>query len=683
MLMDTDSMNHVVLQGEEFSPSHSDSLIEHSLCVDAGELVENVYQSFQYKYDQEFVAVVDQGKLLGLVGRGHLGFLLGSRYGFGLYARHAVALHMIESHSSFCEGTPLLEILKVALSRDNATFYNDVIITDRQDIYVGLVSMKKLVRLQSQLIHEQFQLAETQRRSLEIKNSQLFQSVHELKQSQGKLGILFENSALGVALLNARGEIESCNSRTQSLLGITTDHGHHLDLASLVPLRMRRDFLDQLHRHESGAHDCVNLQSEFILELPVHGPRLFRMFSSWINETGQICVLLDDITEQRLLERRVAQEERSILLESLAGGIAHEINNKLSPILGYTELLLERTTAAGMTDLGDYCKIIRDCATESSKIIGQLLQLTRPPNSEKSICDLCEISHAAVAIVKFQLRKVDVEVIFDFAESKLSLIADPSQLKQVLINLLINASHAVEKSPVRQIRISARIVADSLLWTITDTGHGIRPEHLRRIFDPFFSTKGPSTGTGLGLSVCLSIIEQHKGSIDIKSEVNLGTQFLITLPRVEAKDIPTILQETAPAYSDNLALRSRVLVVDDEEFITSLIHETLRTELRCHVERASNGLKAIELLQTTDFDLIISDVRMAGMDGFALLDWVQANLPALLPHFFFITGDAGSADLNQKLETLGVEVLRKPFKMARLLTISARLLRRPPEDKRT
>lgn len=655
------------------------SLIEHTLCVSIEQTVEAVYESFQKDHEREFVGVVNKGLFVGLVGRGQLGFLLGSRYGFALYARHPIAQHLIEKHSSFQQGTPILDILKIVLSRDESTFYDDVAMLDGTRRFLGLVSVQKLVRLQSQLINDQINLAESQKQSLESKNSQLFRSLHQLKQSQGTLGILFENSALGVALVNSRGEIESCNFHAQSLLGIQSAIGNDItiNLTGLVLPKMRAEFTDQLQRHETAWQDRSHQQGEFMLELPNHGPRLFRMFTNWISETGQVCILLDDITEQRLLERRVAQEERSFLLESLAGGIAHEINNKLSPILGYTELLMERTTEMGASELTNYLSIIRDCATESSKIIGQLLQLSRPANAEKSLCDLSEICEQAAAIVKFQLRKVDAEVVLDFSGQKLGIVADAPQLKQVLINLLINAAHAVEGRDTRKITIAGEIVGMNLKLTVSDTGYGISKEHLKRIYDPFFTTKAPNHGTGLGLSVCFTIIEQHNGHLDIKSEVGEGTQITILLPRGAESKVAKSASPQVDGVAFVVAGRPRVLVVDDEDFVTSLIQESLRTHLNCHVERASNGLKAIEILHVSTFDLIISDVRMGGLDGFGLLEWVRKERPDMVSHFFLITGDAGSADLNHKMENLGVQILRKPFRMAQLLEMSSRLIRNP------
>ncbi len=281
--------------------------------------------------------------------------------------------------------TPLLEVFEVALSRHGDYFYDDVVLVDEAGSFLGMIPVQTLVRLQTQMIAEQVRLAEKQQLELREKNQQLFRNINELRQSRGRYEILFENSALGVMLLDRHGVIETCNQRLERLLGIeaTLAHPGQLNLPDLILAGERERFLHLLRGLEMLPAAAAPNSGEFTLSLPGRGPRLFKFFLSWIQETGQICALLDDITEQRVLERRMQQKEKSALLESLVGGIAHEINNKLSPIIGYADLLSNEVRQLHTTaDLEHYCLIIRDSALESAKIIRQLLQLSRPHKVE-------------------------------------------------------------------------------------------------------------------------------------------------------------------------------------------------------------------------------------------------------------------------------------------------------------
>ncbi len=205
-----------------------------------------------------------------------------------------------------------------------------------------------------------------------------------------------------MALLSPSGEIETCNQHAGSLLGIAAG-GEHAPLLEFLEPASRREFLLILQQHEKHNSDKLNSQTEFRLNLKERGRRLFRFFTSWIKETSQVCVLLDDITDQRKLELKAAQEERSATLDTLAGGVAHEINNKLAPILGFSELLLAEARRTGKSsETVQYCSIIRECAIDSSKIISQLLQISRPPAAEKQCCDLRELAEQVVAILRFR-----------------------------------------------------------------------------------------------------------------------------------------------------------------------------------------------------------------------------------------------------------------------------------------
>ena len=646
-------------------------LVEHRIAVAATESVAAVYERFKTE-PHEFFGVTVGDRMVGMVSRGQVGFLLGARFGLAIVGRQPIQQNMLLHPLRIRRGTAILKVFEAALSRQGDSFHDDVALVDAEENYLGMIPIETLVHLQSQMITEQIRLTESQRRELQEKNQQLFRNIHELRQSRGRYDILFENSALGVALLDRHGNIETCNERLEGLLGValSPERAAGVSLKELIAPGEQSRFSQLLLGLEILSVAAAPNQGDFTLLLPGRGPRIFKFHLNWIQETGQICALLDDITEQRVLERRLQQKEKAALLESLVGGIAHEINNKLSPIIGFAELLSDQARRLNSTgDIENYCLIIRDSAMESAKIIRQLLQLSRPHKVEVSRCDLKQIVSETIELLRFRLRNVDCQVDLSLPADDCHLMADATQIKQVVMNLILNAADALENSPNRQLNLRVVSSGKHFHLIVADTGCGIKPEHLGRIFDPFFTTKTPDRGSGLGLSVCFSIVKQHHGEISVDSNYGEGTTFKVTLPVGQIAARPAPVPAPPVSGEDFTFHQTRVLIVDDEEFVTGLIHEALRQKLKCQVDKAEDGQEAIQRVNETRYDLIISDVRMPNLDGFGLLDWLRAHHPNRVSNFMFITGDPGSVELNQKLEDSGVTVLHKPFDIETLVQI--------------
>jgi len=238
------------------------------------------------------------------------------------------------------------------------------------------------------------------------------------------------------------------------------------------------------------------------------------------------------------------------------------------------------------------------------------------------------------------------------------------------MNLLINAIDAMEHASTRNLRVSIHDEKDMALIVVSDTGHGIKTENLNRIFNPFFTTKAPDRGTGLGLCVCLSIVRQHRGEIAVDSTIGVGTRFQIRLPQASAErtaGAPRGAPDCSLPVPAPLQERLRVMIVDDEQYVTALIQETLRLAMGWQVVRMHNGRHAIELLEHETFDMLISDVRMPEIDGLALYRWIREHRPTLAACMLFVTGDAGNAELTRALHDLGRPVLYKPFNVATLI----------------
>jgi signal transduction histidine kinase/CheY-like chemotaxis protein len=557
-------------------------------------------------------------------------------------------------------------VLERALSRTGQEFHEDLPVVANDGSLLGIMPMPVLVRLQNEIIVEQTRRGEEQRHALQNSDLQLFRSQQRLRQSEGRFGILFENSPLGFALLDPAGSVEACNRRFTEILGLPPG-GEMPSLEACVTPKQRNALATLLRGFETSLEGGASRTMELRIEPVTFEQRLTRCDFHWIPQTGQISLAMQDITGQRRLEQRVQQKEKSALLDSLAGGIAHELNNKLLPVLGYAELLHLRVGAN--PELRQFSQIIQQSTVEAAELVTQLLQLSRPPALEPRECELGTIVQEAIGILRFRLREAGCQPIIQDASGPLLLQADPAQLKQVIVNLCLNALDAMRQSDRTILRVALSLEGGCACLRIRDSGHGISPENLARIFDPFFTTKNVQQGTGLGLSVCFSIVQQHGGTIEVESSGPDGTVFALCLP---LSSNPAQLMATGAKCAElsagfQLPGMPVVLVVDDEEFITSLVHEALRSHLGCQVVRAATAEEGLEKLANTHCDLVISDVRLPGKNGLEFYAIVQERWPRLRERFFFITGDAGSRELTGILEATRRPVLRKPFNMEMLV----------------
>ncbi len=649
-------------------------LIAHRLRFEGGMTVGAVYDQMQARTD-EYFGVVRAGRYLGLISKAQIGLKLSGRFGYALYARQPIAQHLLAEPVVVAPGEMLLAVLERALNRTGAQFHHDLPVVEAQGALAGILAMPVLVRLQKEIIAVQARRAEEQRFALQHRDLQLFSSTERLLQSEGRFGILFENSPLGFALLGAGGRIEACNQRFAEFIGLQPG----MDLPSLeacVTPKQRLALAALLRAFESNLEGEAPRTMELRIEPVTAEPRLTRCDFHWIPQTGQISLAMQDITAQRRLEQRLQQKEKSALLDSLAGGIAHELNNKLLPVLGYAELLNLR--AGANAELRQFSEIIQQSAVEASELVSQLLQLSRPPALEPRECEFGAIVQAAIGILRFRLREAGCDPIVQGVAEPLILQGDPAQLKQVLVNLCLNALDAMRGRPRPLLRLTLAVEGGGVCLRIRDAGHGIPPEHLARIFDPFFTTKSVQQGTGLGLSVCFSIIQQHGGTIEVESTGPDGTVFALCLPLAGHPGQITASCE-APAREPALLLPGApaILVVDDEEFITCLVHEALRSQLGCRVQRAASAEEGLRIMEATPFDLVISDVRLPGRNGLDFYATVKDRWPGLGERFFFITGDAGGRELTGALEATQRPVLRKPFSMEVLTRQVHALLREP------
>ncbi len=629
-----------------------ESIVHHRLAIPHDLPMEEVHDVFR-QHDFDFLALVRDEQVTGLCSRGRLGNLLGSRYGFALYCRSPAHLAQVDAPMVFRRDTPVREILDRALARSGTSFYEDVALVDGELHLLGLIPVESLAQLQSRLVAEQLEALRCQNLAL--------------RQAEGLTRGLFESNALGVALLDAHGVVQAHNRRLTELLNLA--EGVEVPtLASWIGERGRILFEPVLRQHEREGRASVT--AEYSVVVPGRGIRLFRFYTGWIGEMGRICACIDDITQQRANERHLQRQEKQRLLDTLVGGIAHELNNKLTPVLGFAEML-----AAGGEQSPQVAGYIAKSATEAGNIIRQLLQLSKPEAADTRTIDLRQVVDESLVMLKFKLRESGAEVRVSAPSGRVAVMADPGQLKQVVINLALNALQAMEDAPAPVLEIEVILRGEQAFVRVADNGSGISPEIIGRIFDPFFTTKGPDRGSGLGLSVSYSIVQQCGGDIAVESEPGGGACFTVSLPvatetaepRPEPAGVPLPGSASRPSGQ-------RVLIVEDEEVVSKLIQEVLRSFFGCDVDLAGNGAEALGRAETGDYALIVSDLRMPQMSGTEFYLRLRDQRPDLARCLVFVTGHAGDKSLEQQIVGWNVPIVPKPFTPRRLVEACASIL---------
>lgn len=360
--------------------------------------------------------------------------------------------------------------------------------------------------------------------------------------------------------------------------------------------------------------------------------------------------------ERRRAEEALRQSEKLATMGQLLAGVAHELNNPLTVILGFAGLLGPRLAG---TDLEGPSRQITAAAERCARIVANFLALARKRSLERKRVALNEVVSGAVELLAYPLKVDGITVELDLEGDLPILWADPHQLQQVLVNLLTNAHHALRQSAVRRLTISTRHdhAARRLVLRVADTGPGIPAEVQARIFEPFFTTKPVGEGTGLGLSLCQSIVESHGGAIRVSGSPGTGTVFTVELP-VEAAGHPAGSAAADPAGP--VTPGRRVLVVDDEPGVAEALASLLADDGHL-AETAADGRAALALLERAAWDVVISDIRMPGLDGPALYGEVMRRPAHRAPAFVFMTGDLLGAETREFLERAGVPCLRKPF----------------------
>jgi PAS domain S-box-containing protein len=503
----------------------------------------------------------------------------------------------------------------------------------------------------------------------------------QVQQSEERFRSVAESATDAIILADSSGAIISWNPSAQTLFGYAPDEIVGQPITLLMPERCRGACMnglkrvvatEQLHlaRKPVELHGLTKDGREFPIELSL---------SSWRTAAGAFfSVIIRDITERKQTEKELQQQreatyqaEKLATMGQLLAGVAHELNNPLTVVLGHA-FLLQQDASSGRP--AAYTQEIMQAANRCVRIVRNFLSLARQHPIERSQTHLNQVVQEAVELLAYQLRVDTVEVHLHLADDLPPLWADPHQLHQVVVNLITNAHQAMrETATPRHLTLTTQYnpVQHRVCLEVADTGPGIPPEIQARIFEPFFTTKPPGVGTGLGLSLCRGMIEGHGGSIEVESPPGQSTVFRVELP-VEAPPA-TVLPPPTSEILPPLQGKS-ILVVDDEPQIADVLVQTLSNDGQ-HVETATDGVMALDKLQRHTYDLILSDLRMPAMDGPGLYREAERHYPGLERRIIFLTGDTMSSQTRAFLEQTRVPCLPKPFSLQEVRQVVQRVLR--------
>ena len=354
------------------------------------------------------------------------------------------------------------------------------------------------------------------------------------------------------------------------------------------------------------------------------------------------------------------QREKLAAMGSLLASVAHELNNPLAIILLQAEVLQEEIARG---PLAESVAEISQAATRCERLVRQFLTLTCQHAPERVAVGLNALLTDTLELLAPAFRVDTIAVELHLAPDLPSLWADPHQLQQVLVNLLTNAQQALRDVVAsRQLMLTTHYDAacTQITLEVADNGPGMLPQVQARIFEPFFTTKPPGVGTGLGLPLCLGIIEGHGGTMQVRSVPGHGTTFQVVLPVAEVLETPP----TMPALHKLSPVRGQtILLVEDEPGIASGLTLLLRRDGHT-VDTAANGQQALARLQGRVYDLILSDMRMPELDGPGLYRALEQQYPALCRRFMFLTGDTLSPETLAFCAQTEVPRLTKPFDAA-------------------
>ena len=478
----------------------------------------------------------------------------------------------------------------------------------------------------------------------------------------------------------------AANPHLKAIFGYPEDANDSLvqpfDASRFVDPLVRGEFIEKLDREGGVTEHLLRLRRvdgapiwvEVSATASSPGPRA--LTSSSRSSQLQVEALVRDVSERKKRDDQnrdgryqMLQAEKMAALGQTISGVAHELNNPLATILSWAERLAERNvdekTKQGL-------EIILGEAERAARIVRNLLTFARKRQTTRAMVDLNQVVRETLALRAYEQRVTNIGVVEALSAGLPEVFVDGHQIKQVLLNLVINAEQACLAANGRG-TIVVRTMHDqergSAVLEVTDDGPGIPEDRQGKVFDPFFTTKEVGSGTGLGLTVAYAIAREHGGRIWLESRpapTGSGTSFFVELPISGQHLNPPAARAAQQPISLEAFKGLRVLVVEDEPALAQAVAEAL-VDAGFNVDRAGDGEEGLTRLTEANYDLIVCDLKMPRIDGMQFYRAMAAATPALARRVIFVTGDVAGTDAERFLEETGCRWLSKPFRLGDLL----------------
>jgi two-component system NtrC family sensor kinase len=534
--------------------------------------------------------------------------------------------------------------------------------------------------------------------SVVLANGRLFEMV---RRSKDEWETAFNALAEGIAVVDGDGQVVRANRALAGMLHRPEAAllGTDLCAALFAEPDMARDTLAAARRGERTV--------PLVLRSEPAGGRMLRIAAAPFGEAPgaaatSLVVLVEDVTDQQSMEAQLIQNEKMAAIGQLVSGVAHELNNPLTSIAGLTELLLER---GALPDTREHLRVVHEQAERASRIVRNLLTFARKGSPGKEAVDLNDVVTRTALLIVYELKLRGIELESHPASEPVIVQGDRYELQQVLLNLVTNAAQAVSELPAglpRVVTIETALQGDVALLKVRDTGEGVPPQLVPYLFTPFFTTKGPGHGTGLGLSLSYGLVESHGGRLSYAPGPRGGAEFTAALPAVldtSAMPLtPRTLPRTTPPGEPRPVIREprerqaapeparadtgdragngkrprKVLVVDEDPAIHRLV-SALFTPDGHAVEVTRSGENGLSLARNTDYDLIIADAAAAAGEGRLFVPALLAERPGWAHRIVASTRDRAPAPA-ELFPDAGVHHMTKPFDLRDLRSLAARIL---------
>jgi signal transduction histidine kinase/FixJ family two-component response regulator len=497
---------------------------------------------------------------------------------------------------------------------------------------------------------------------------------------EAEMAALVNSIESGVLLLDGVGKIRVVSERLGAIMGI--EARRLLELGNLDALmgaltpQFNRPVETVARWRQHVEHGDEASWDEFELVRPTR--KIVERFARPLfKPDGSLLGWLEvyrDITGQRLIQSKLLQTEKMAALGQLVSGIAHELNNPLTSIQGYAQLLLSGHSAS---DRSGNVRHISMEAERAGRIVKNLLLFSRETKPERRAVNLNEVIERTLALRSYELKLENIAVELMLGPGLPHTLADAAQLQQVILNLIVNAEQAIaqgrgEENQGGSIHIrTRRLAGDRIGMEVSDDGPGIASEIVSRIFDPFFTTKPAGIGTGLGLSIVYGIVQEHGGEVSVESKPGHGTTLTVELPGLpstafdfngEDKSVLSVAAaEAAHSPAARATVRSeRILVVEDEPTVAQLVADVLAEEGH-RVDTLLDSREALGRLEKRRYGLVICDLKMPHLDGPGLVRALVRSASPIQHKLLFITGDTMSPRTIEFLKSSGLPYLAKPF----------------------